>query len=84
MLAEDVLRAHRHLLTATPPEGLRPRPEQPRRPALLLVFPQLPRKTSSSTSPSLSPSLTQRGPLPPPGRAVGAARGRGMEVPPRF
>jgi hypothetical protein len=41
MLAEDVLRAHRHLLNAAPPEGLRPRPEQPRRPALPPAFPQL-------------------------------------------
>jgi hypothetical protein len=39
MLAKDMLRAHRNLLTAAPPEGLRPRPEQPRRPALPPAFP---------------------------------------------
>jgi hypothetical protein len=84
MLAEDVLRAHRHLLTAAPSEGLGPWPEQPRRPALLPAFPQLLRKTSSSTSPSLPPSSTWRGPLPPPGRAARAARGREIEASPRF
>src|SRR4051812_25690502 len=56
MLFEDVLRAHRHLLTAAPPEGLMPLPEQPLRPTLPSVFLQLPRRTSSSNMPSMSPS----------------------------
>jgi hypothetical protein len=84
LLAKDVLRAHRHLLTVALPEALGPRPEQSRRPALSSVFPQLLRKTSSSTSTSLPPSLTWKGPLPPSGRAAGAARERGMEAPPKF
>jgi hypothetical protein len=84
ILTKDVMRVHHHLLIAAPPEGLRPRPKQLRRPALPPTFPQLPRKTSSSTSPSLPPSSMQRGPLPSPGRAMGMARERGMEALPRF
>jgi hypothetical protein len=84
MLAKDVLRVHHHLLTAAPPEGLRPRLEQPLHPTLPPAFPQLPRKTNSSTSPSLPPSSMWRGLLPPPWRATGMAEEQGMEASPRY